>query len=63
MKKILFILMAAAAVACSGTTDNSYTVSGKFNVFDADSVWLLTENLDYITAVPSTDGSFEILNN
>ena len=63
MKKILFILMAAAAVACSGTTDNSYTVSGKFNVFDADSVWLLTENLDYITAVPSTDGSFEIKGN
>ena len=63
MKKVLFILMAAAAVACSGTADNSYTVSGKFNTFDSDSVWLLTENLDYIAAVPSTDGGFEFKGN
>ena len=63
MKKILFVLMAAVAVACSGTADNSYTVSGKFNVFDSDSVWLLTENMDYIASVPSTDGSFEFTGN
>ena len=63
MKKILFVLMAAVAVACSGTADNSYTVSGKFNVFESDSVWLLTENMDYIASVPSTDGSFEFTGN
>ena len=59
MKKLLFILMAAAAVACSGTTDNGYTISGKFNSFDGDSIWLLTENMECIASVPSSDGSFE----
>lgn len=60
MRKILFILMAGAAVACSGTADNSYSISGKFNGFDSDSVWLLSEDyMECIASVPSTDGSFE----
>lgn len=58
MKKISFILMAAAAIACSCSTDNSYTVSGKFKSFDSDSVWLMTEEQEILASIPSTDGSF-----
>lgn len=52
--------MAAAAVACSAPSDGSYTVKGKFNKFDSDSVWLLTENMEVIASVPSKDGSYTI---
>ena len=63
MKKISSILMATAAIACSCTTDNSYTVSGKFNKFDSDSVWLMTEEQEILASIPSTDGSFTFTGN
>ena len=62
MKKISFILMAAAFVCscASNSTDNkSYVITGKFDNFKSDSVWLVDQDDEVLAAVPSTDGSFE----
>jgi len=62
MKKISFILLAAAFVcSCtSNSTDNkSYVITGKFDNFKSDSVWLVNEDDEVLAAVPSNDGSFE----
>jgi len=62
MKKISFILLAAAFVcSCtSNSTDNkSYVITGKFDNFKSDSVWLVDQDDEVLAAVPSTDGSFE----
>lgn len=62
MKKISFILLTAAFVcSCtSNSTDNrSYVITGKFDNFKSDSVWLVDQDDEVLAAVPSTDGSFE----
>lgn len=61
MKKISFILLAAAftcSCASNNADNNSYVISGKFDNFKSDSVWLMTQEEEILDAVPSSDGSF-----
>jgi len=62
MKKISFLLL-AAAFACSCTSNNtdnkSYVITGKFDNFNSDSVWLVNQDEEVLASVSSTDGSFE----
>lgn len=43
---------------CSCAADNNYTVTGRFNKFDSDSVWLMDQELKVLASIPSTDGSY-----
>lgn len=61
MKKISFILLAAAFI-CSCTSNNTgsgkYVLSGKFDNFKSDSVFLMTDSEEVLSSVPSSDGSY-----
>ena len=50
--------MAAVTMFCSCAADNSYTVTGRFNKFDSDSVWLMDQELKVLASIPSRDGSY-----
>ena len=56
MKKAFYLAFAAAAVcACSG--NGSYTVSGRFQDFESNMVWLIS-NGQPVDSAASSDGSF-----
>ena len=56
MKKVLFLLAITATLTCC-SNKNKYTVSGTFDDFNGQTVWLISSN-EPIDSVQTTDGSF-----
>ena len=56
MKKLLFLLAITATLTCCSNKSN-YTLSGSFDDFNGQTVWLISSN-EPIDSVQTTDGSF-----